>query len=74
MKVSVAEAKAKLSELLCRVEAGEAVTITRRGQPMAVLQSPKQPLPARAAWRAEQRPPTRSVLEDLLTIRDEQRH
>lgn len=33
--VSVAEAKAHLSELLNQVEAGEEIVITRRGQPIA---------------------------------------
>jgi len=33
--VSVAEAKAHLSELLNQVEAGEEIVITRRGQPVA---------------------------------------
>jgi antitoxin (DNA-binding transcriptional repressor) of toxin-antitoxin stability system len=36
--INVAEAKARLSELLDRVEAGEEVVITRRGK--AILQSP----------------------------------
>ena len=35
--VSVAEAKAHLSELLNQVEAGEEIVITRRGQPIACL-------------------------------------
>ena len=34
---SVAEAKARLSELLDAVEAGETVSITRRGKPVARL-------------------------------------
>ena len=34
-EVSVAEAKAHLSELLDRVERGEEVVITRRGKPVA---------------------------------------
>lgn len=53
--VSLVEAKAHLSELLDRVEAGEAVVITRHGRPVANL-SPvvqkKQPLPSLAAFRA----------------------
>ena len=36
-KVSLAEAKAHLSELIDRVEGGEAVDITRRGKPVARL-------------------------------------
>jgi prevent-host-death family protein len=45
--VSVAEAKAHLSELLAAVESGEIVRITRRGKPVAVLtavQEPKKPI------------------------------
>ncbi|MDP2828596.1 MAG: type II toxin-antitoxin system prevent-host-death family antitoxin [Sulfuricellaceae bacterium] len=35
--VSIAEAKARLSELLNRVEAGEEIVIARRGQAVARL-------------------------------------
>ncbi len=35
--VTLAEAKARLSELLDRVEAGESIDITRRGKPVARL-------------------------------------
>ena len=35
--VSLAEAKAHLSELVERVEAGDAICITRRGKPVAKL-------------------------------------
>ena len=35
--VSLADAKAHLSELLNRVEAGEVIEITRRGRPVARL-------------------------------------
>lgn len=41
--VSVAEAKARLSELLARVEAGETVSITRRGKPVAKLVAEEAP-------------------------------
>ncbi len=34
---SVAETKAHLSEIIKRVEAGEEVTITKRGEPIATL-------------------------------------
>lgn len=43
--VSVAEAKAHLSELLDAVEKGERVQITRRGKPIADLTPLKVPLP-----------------------------
>ncbi len=37
MAVNLADAKAHLSELIDRVEAGESVDITRRGKPVARL-------------------------------------
>lgn len=37
ISISVAEAKAHLSEILDRVESGEEVVITRRGKPVARL-------------------------------------
>ena len=37
MEIGVGEAKARLSELLHRVEAGERIVLTRRGTPVAVL-------------------------------------
>lgn len=42
--VSVAEAKAHLSELLNRVEAGEEIVITRRGQSVACLKGFDNPI------------------------------
>jgi prevent-host-death family protein len=41
--VSLAEAKAHLSALIDRVEAGETVTITRRGKEVARLSPPVRP-------------------------------
>jgi len=41
--VSIAEAKAHLSELIARVEAGETVRITRRGKPVAKLSAAERP-------------------------------
>lgn len=54
--VTLVEAKTHLSELLDRVEAGEAVVITRHGRPVANLSpvvQPKQPLRSLAAFRAK---------------------
>jgi prevent-host-death family protein len=45
--ITVAEAKAHLSEVLDRVERGEEVVITRRGKPVArvsQVQQPKEPI------------------------------
>ena len=41
MNVPLAEAKANLSELIRRAEAGEEITITRHGKPVAQLSAPK---------------------------------
>ena len=49
--ITLAKAKARLSELLDKVESGEEVVITRHGRPVAHLSSisrPKQPLPLKA--------------------------
>ncbi|HEU5018749.1 MAG TPA: type II toxin-antitoxin system prevent-host-death family antitoxin [Pseudolabrys sp.] len=72
--VSLVEAKAHLSELLDRVEAGEAVVITRHGRPVANL-SPvtprKQPLRSLAAFRARM-PKLREPSAELIReMRDE---
>jgi len=48
LTVSLAEAKAHLSELLNKVEAGEEIVITRHGRAVARVSPPeqqKQPLP-----------------------------
>ena len=53
--VNLAQAKARLSELLDKVEHGESVIITRHGRPVANLSAvaaPKQPLKPMAAFRA----------------------
>lgn len=36
-RINLADAKARLSEIVDRVEAGESIEITRRGKPVAVL-------------------------------------
>jgi prevent-host-death family protein len=41
--ISVAEARARLSELLDAAEAGETVVITRRGEPVAELRPHARP-------------------------------
>ena len=47
---TVAEAKARLSELLTRVERGEELVITRRGRPVANL-SPIRPVRQAVDWK-----------------------
>jgi prevent-host-death family protein len=51
VSLTVSEARASLPALLDRVEAGEEVTITRHGKPVAVLLAP-QALRARSRSRA----------------------
>lgn len=70
-EVTVAEAKAKLSELLREVEAGEQIVISRRGKPVAVLNKPLVPLASREAWRAKQPPLKVSSAEVIRRMRDE---
>ena len=54
------EAKTRLTELLREVERGETITITRHGQPVAILQSPGSTRTADA---------TRNALAALRTLR-----
>lgn len=74
--VNVAQAKAHLSELLDKVEAGEDVIITRHGRAVAHLHSvsrPKGPLMLDdlAAFRATMPPLQRPSVELLRKMRDE---
>ncbi len=72
--VSLAEAKAKLSELLDKVEAGEELVITRHGRPVArvsAVHAPKKPVPSLAEFRARM-PKWRQASAGLLRkMRDE---
>lgn len=53
-EVSVAEAKAHLSELLAEVERGATVHITRRGKPVATLAGlPRPKAPVDIVWLRE---------------------
>lgn len=50
-QVNIAEAKAHLSDLIARVEAGETILISRRGRPVVELRAieqPRQPIDAEA--------------------------
>jgi prevent-host-death family protein len=51
--ISLADAKAHLSELVDRVEAGESVDITRRGKPVARLTAAARPRKAVDATRLQ---------------------
>jgi prevent-host-death family protein len=72
--VNLAQAKARLSELLDKVESGQAVVITRRGRPVANLSavtSPKRPLKSMAAFRARMPRLRRSSTSLLREARDQ---
>lgn len=74
--VSLAQAKAHLSELLDKVEGGEEVLITRHGRPVAHLtpvEAPKQPIDfeALAELRAKMPPLRRPSVELIREMRDE---
>jgi prevent-host-death family protein len=74
--VSVAQAKARLSEILARVESGEEVVITRRGVPVARLcpeRRPKKALDLRAIDRVWESLPRAKVSSSELIrqLRDE---
>ena len=79
LTVSLAHAKAHLSELLDRVEAGEEVIITRHGKPAAHMRqavAAKQPIDFDALARLRQRLPGWG--EDSATLirkmRDDERY
>lgn len=72
--VSLAQAKARLSEIIDKVEAGEEIVITRRGRPVAQLTSAKRPLlPVKSlADLRAQLPKARKPSAELIRrIRDE---
>lgn len=74
--VSLAQAKAQLSDLLDKVEAGEEVVITRRGRAVAhILPAPRPNQPLRldslSAFRATMPRLRRPSAELLREARDE---
>ncbi len=74
--VNLAQAKARLSELLDKVEDGEKVVITRHGRPVATLSAlaaPKQPVKSLAAFRARMPRLRRPSAALLREARDEGR-
>ena len=76
LTVNLVQAKAHLSELLDKVEAGEEVIITRHGRAVAHLHAvsrPKQPLRLDdlAAFRATMPPLRVSSAQSLREARDE---
>ncbi len=78
-RVSLADAKAHLSEWVARAEAGEAVCITRRGKPIAQLTAfvrPKKPVDLEALRKLTASAPeqTESAGDFVRRMRDEDRY
>lgn len=77
--ISLAEAKAHLSELVDRVEAGDRIDITRRGRPVARLSASVEPrkridLVALKAL-TDQMPMSQQTASDLIrSMRDGDRY
>ena len=77
--VSLADAKAHLSELVARAESGEDVCITRRGKPVVKLtriDQPKKPIDFEAWRKLRESMPLQqeSAAEFIRRMRDEDRY
>jgi prevent-host-death family protein len=76
--ISLADAKAHLSELVDRVEAGDSVDITRRGKPVARLTAasrPRKPIDAAllGALTRSMRPQNQDAADLVRSMRDADR-
>jgi prevent-host-death family protein len=76
IEMSVKEARSKLSRLLDRVEKGEEIAITRRGEKVALLVSPekKQKLPKLAAFRSSLKVSGKNLSETVIEDRLDHRY
>ncbi len=77
--IPLADAKARLSELVTRAAAGDAVRITRRGRPVAQLTrlgAPRRPIDAVALKALTDAMPAQAEPADALVrrMRDEARY
>ncbi len=77
--VNLAEAKARLSAWVARAEAGETVSITRRGKPVARLvaaEAPREPIDIGKlrALTDKMRMQTESAGEFMRALRDDARY
>ena len=77
--ISLADAKAHLSELVDRVEAGDTIDITRRGKPVARLTttaSPRKRIDAAVlqALTATMAPQTEEAADLIRSMRDGDRY
>ena len=77
--VTLANAKARLSELIDRVAAGEDVLITKRGKPVARLVSPSPPrrpidVEALRVLAESMKPQDQSARDFVRAMRDDARY
>lgn len=77
--ISLADAKAHLSELVDRVEAGDSIEITRRGKPVARLTSVAKPrkridVALLQSLTATMPPPAESAADLVRSMRDGDRY
>lgn len=77
--ISLADAKARLSELVDRVEAGDSIDITRRGKPVARLTAivrSRKPIDAASlnALTATMSPQAGSAVDLVRSMRDGDRY
>lgn len=77
--INLADAKAHLSELVDRVEAGDSIDITRRGKPVARLTAvakPRKPIDAALlrSLTATMPPQTESATDLVRAMRDGDRY
>ncbi len=77
--ISLADAKARLSELVDRVEAGGSIEITRRGKPVARLVAvaePRKPidLALLRTFTAGLPPSSQSAADLVRSMRDDDRY
>ena len=72
LEVTVAEAKAKLSDLIQRAEKGEEIAITRRGKLVVVMSAPKKSLPDRTLLRLKQIKSKTASVEHIRAMRDDE--
>ena len=77
--VSLAEAKARLSELVARAAEGETVQITRRGKPIAQIvpvQKPRKPIDVALLRSVSEKTPmqSESAGDFIRRMRDDARY
>lgn len=77
--VSIAEAKARLSELVARVADGETVQITKRGKPVAQIapiEKPRKPIDVEALRALTKKMPmqSESAGDFIRRMRDDARY